>query len=195
MNTATAPEHRTAWRSKVIASRTRWMAAWVLRRWEARAAAVRCSGSVAVFMPRHLLRLHPRHCGWLRGRLCRCRCRRGRWRGRRWTRHGRSSPGVCAVQREGLAEQAESGQRLLQAVDGAGDGLEISVQVIGRGIVWAAFGQLSPLLAFTLPVKEIRAGEDKLVAVVAFQAPEAAPTVDDGLGGCRSRPRRGYCGG
>ena len=69
------------------------------------------------------------------------------------------------------------------------------MQVIGRGIVWAAFGQLSPLLAFTLPVKEIRAGEDKLVAVVAFQAPDAAPTVDDGLEVCRSRPRRGYCGG
>jgi hypothetical protein len=77
----------------------------------------------------------------------------------------------------------------------ARDGLEISVQVIGRGIVWAAFGQLSPLLAFTLPVKEIRAGEDKLVSVVAFRAPDAAPTVDDGLEVCRSRPRRGYCGG
>lgn len=63
-----------------------------------------------------------------------------------------------------LVAQAESRQRLLQTVDGAGSGLEGGVEAVGGGIVGCSLGQLSPLLAFTPPAKKIRAGEHELVA-------------------------------
>ena len=70
--------------------------------------------------------------------------------------------GFAQVHREGLVEQAEPGQGLLQAVDGAGGGVEVAVQVVGGGTVRGSLGQLSPLLAFAPPVQEVRAGEDEL---------------------------------
>ena len=65
----------------------------------------------------------------------------------------------------------------------AGGGLEILVQVVGGGVIRSALGQLSPLLAFTPPIQQIRPGQHELVAVVAVQIPRACPTVDDRLEG------------
>src|ERR1035441_5092459 len=44
------------------------------------------------------------------------------------------------VQGQGLAEQAEAGQGLLQAVDRAGGWLEDLVQVVGGGVVRGTLG-------------------------------------------------------
>ncbi|MER5756819.1 hypothetical protein [Streptomyces sp. NPDC002088] len=48
---------------------------------------------------------------------------------------------LAQVQGEGVVEEAEAGQGLLQAVDGAGGGLEVAVEVVGGGVVGGAFGQ------------------------------------------------------
>ena len=94
--------------------------------------------------------------------------------------------GFAQVQGEGVVEQAEPGQGLLQAVDGAGGGFEVAVQVVGGGVVGGAFGQQSPLLAFASPVEQVGAGQDELVAVVAVEVPGAGAAVDDGLEGAES---------
>ena len=52
--------------------------------------------------------------------------------------------GFAQVQRQSVVEEAEAGQGLLQAVDGAGGGLEVAVQVVGGGVVGGALGQESP---------------------------------------------------
>ena len=103
--------------------------------------------------------------------------------------------GFAQVQREGVVEQAEPGQGLLQAVDGAGGGLEVAVQVVGGGVVGGAFGELAPLLAFAPPVQQVGAGEDELVAVVAVQVPGAGAAVDDGLEGAEPALGRGAAPG
>lgn len=59
--------------------------------------------------------------------------------------------GFAQVQGEGVVEEAEAGQGLFQAVDGAGGGLEVAVEVVGGGVVGGAFGQQSPLLALAPP--------------------------------------------
>jgi hypothetical protein len=91
--------------------------------------------------------------------------------------------GFAQVQGEGVIQQAESCQGLLQAVDGAGGGLEVVVQVGGGGVVGGAFGQQPPLLALAPPVEQVGPGQDEFVAVVAAQAPGAGAAVDDGLEG------------
>jgi hypothetical protein len=75
--------------------------------------------------------------------------------------------GLAQVQGERVVEEAEPGQGLLQAVDGAGGGLEVAVQVGGGGVVGGSFGQQPPLLALAPPVEQVGAGQDELVAVVA----------------------------
>ena len=94
--------------------------------------------------------------------------------------------GFAQVQGEGVVEEAEAGQGLLQAVDGAGGGLEVAVEVVGGGVVGGAFGQQPPLLALAAPVEEVGAGQDELVAVVAVEVPGAGAAVDDGLEGAES---------
>lgn len=54
------------------------------------------------------------------------------------------------------------------------------LQVGGGGVVGRTLGQLAPLFAFAAPVKEIRAGEHELVAVVAVEVPGAG-TADTGI--------------
>ncbi|WP_223839121.1 hypothetical protein [Saccharopolyspora pogona] len=56
--------------------------------------------------------------------------------------------GLAQVEVEGLVKQAEPGQGFLQAVDGAGGGLEVAVQVVGGRVVGSTLGQLPPLFAF-----------------------------------------------
>src|SRR5262245_42975433 len=68
--------------------------------------------------------------------------------------------GFAQVQGEGVVQEAEPGQGFLQAVDGAGGGLEIVVQVGGGGVVGGAFGQQPPLFAFAPPVEQVSARED-----------------------------------
>ena len=75
--------------------------------------------------------------------------------------------GLAQVQGEGVVQEAESGQGLLQAVDGAGGGLEVVVQVAGGGVVGGAFGQQPPLFALAPPVEQVGPGQDEFVAVVA----------------------------
>ncbi|MFD4947972.1 hypothetical protein ACFWNT_37030 [Streptomyces sp. NPDC058409] len=94
--------------------------------------------------------------------------------------------GFAQVQGEGVVKEAEVGQGLLQAVDGAGGGFEVVVEVVGGGVVGGAFGQQPPLLALAPPVEEVGAGEDELVAVVAVEVPGAGATVDDWLEGAES---------
>ena len=91
--------------------------------------------------------------------------------------------GRAQVQGERVVEQPEPGQGLLQAVDGAGGGLEVRVQVVGGGVVGGAFGERAPLLALAPPVEQVGAGQHELVAVVAVQVPRAGAAVDDGLEG------------
>ncbi|MCX4799513.1 MULTISPECIES: hypothetical protein [unclassified Streptomyces] len=81
--------------------------------------------------------------------------------------------GFAQVQGEGVVEQAQAGQGAFQAVDGAGGGFEVAVEVVGGGVVGGALGQESPLLALAAPVEEVGAGQDELVAVVAVQVPGA----------------------
>jgi hypothetical protein len=63
--------------------------------------------------------------------------------------------GLAQVQGEGLVEQAEAGEGLLQAVDGAGGRLEVGVQVVGGRVVGCAFGEQPPLLALAPPVEQV----------------------------------------
>ncbi|MFJ1551598.1 hypothetical protein [Streptomyces sp. NPDC088246] len=94
--------------------------------------------------------------------------------------------GFAQVQGEGVVEEAEAGQGLFQAVDGAGSGLEVAMEVVGGGVVGGAFGQQPPLLALAPPVEQVGAREDELVAVVAVEAEGAGAAVDDGLEGAES---------
>ncbi|WP_246144526.1 hypothetical protein, partial [Actinacidiphila oryziradicis] len=94
--------------------------------------------------------------------------------------------GFAQVQGEGVLEEAEAGQSLLQAVDGAGGGLEVAVEVVGGGVVRGALRQQPPLFALAPPVEEVGAGEDELVAVVAVEVPGAGAAVDNGLEGAEA---------
>src|SRR5271156_1580073 len=171
-------------RSRAMVSRTRPSTAWVLRRRVANAAAVRAANREGSLMRRLPVRRRFSRC-FRRGR--RCRYRQDRWRGTRWTIRDGSSPGVCADPRRGHDPGARGrGQCSFEAVDGAGGGLEIAVQVVGGGVVGCALGQLSPLCAFTSPIQQIGAGEHELVAVVAIQIPWVGPAVDDGLEGAKT---------
>jgi hypothetical protein len=75
--------------------------------------------------------------------------------------------GFAQVQGQGVVQEAESCQGFLQAVDGAGSGLEVVVQVGGGGVVGCAFGQQPPLFALAPPVEQVGPGQDELVTVVA----------------------------
>jgi hypothetical protein len=75
--------------------------------------------------------------------------------------------GLAQVQGECLVEEAEAGQGLLQAVDGAGGRLEVAVEVAGGGVVGRPLGEQPPLLALAAPVEQVGAGQDELVAAVA----------------------------
>ncbi|MEV7288735.1 hypothetical protein AB0O01_30040 [Streptomyces sp. NPDC093252] len=93
---------------------------------------------------------------------------------------------LAEVQGEGVVEEPEAGQRLLQAVDGAGGGFEVAVEVLGSGVVEGSFGQQSPLFAFAPSVEQVGAGQDVLVAVVAVEVPGAGAAVDDRLEGAEA---------
>ncbi|WP_280892148.1 hypothetical protein [Streptomyces sp. LBL] len=103
--------------------------------------------------------------------------------------------GFAQVQGEGVVEEAEAGQGLLQAVDGAGCGIEVAVEVVGGGVVGGALGQQPPLFTLSLPVEEVGAGEDELVAVVAVEIPGAGAAADDGLEGAEPALGRGTSAG
>jgi hypothetical protein len=90
---------------------------------------------------------------------------------------------AAQVQGQGLVEQAEAGQGLLQPVDRAGGWLEYLVQVVGGGVVGGALGDGPPLLLLAPPVEQVGAGHHELVAVLAVQVPRAGRAVDDGLEG------------
>jgi hypothetical protein len=66
------------------------------------------------------------------------------------------------VQGEGLVEQPKAGESPFQAVDGAGGGFEVAVEVVGGGVVRGAFGQQPPLLALASPVEQVGSGEQNL---------------------------------
>jgi hypothetical protein len=97
--------------------------------------------------------------------------------------------GPAQIQGEGVVEQAEAGECLLQPVDGAGGGLEDLVQVAGGGVVGGALGDGVPLLAFAPPVQQIGARDDELAAAFAVQLPWAGAPVDDGLEGAEPAVR------
>ncbi|WP_426504312.1 hypothetical protein ACPPVO_42990 [Dactylosporangium sp. McL0621] len=54
---------------------------------------------------------------------------------------------LAEIECEGVLEQAEAREGLLQAVDGPGGGFEVLVQVGGGRVVGGAFGQQPPLLS------------------------------------------------
>ncbi len=58
--------------------------------------------------------------------------------------------GFAQIQGEGVVEEPESGQCLLQAVDRAGGGFEVVVQVGGGGVLGGSLGQQPPLFAFAV---------------------------------------------
>ncbi|MFE9783264.1 hypothetical protein ACFYPA_34595 [Streptomyces sp. NPDC005775] len=89
--------------------------------------------------------------------------------------------GFAQVQGEGVIEEAEAGQGLLQAVDGAGGGLEVAVEVVGGRVIGGTLGQQLPLLTLAPPIQQVGAGAYELVAVVAVEVPGAGAAVDDGL--------------
>ena len=94
--------------------------------------------------------------------------------------------GTAQVEGERFVKQAHTRQRFLQPVDRAAGGFEDLVEVVGGGVIRRVFGDRVPLLAFAAPVKEIGAGEDELVAVVAVQLPGTGVAVDDRLEGAES---------
>ena len=93
--------------------------------------------------------------------------------------------GLAQVRGEGVVQEAEPGQGLVQAVDGAGGGLEVVVQAGGRGVVGGAFGQQPPLPALAPPAGQAGPGQDEFAAVAAVQVPGAG-AVDDGLEGAEA---------
>lgn len=94
--------------------------------------------------------------------------------------------GSSQVEGEGLVEHADGLHCPFQAVDRAGGRFEDLVQVVGCGTVGGAFGEQPPLLAFAVPVDEVSAGHDELVAAVAVQIPGAGVAVDHGLEGAEA---------
>lgn len=103
--------------------------------------------------------------------------------------------GFAQVQGESVVEEAKAGQGLFQAVDGAGAGLEVAMEVVGGGVVRGTLGQQQPLLTLATPVEQVRAGQDELVTVVAVEAEGAGAALDDGLEGAEPALRGGAAAG
>lgn len=74
---------------------------------------------------------------------------------------------AAQVQGEGLVEEPELGQGLLQSVDRAGGGLEHLVQVAGGSVVRSPLGGGPPLFLLAPPVEQVGNGHYELVAVLA----------------------------